>query len=161
MHSSRTPSPTEGFGDGRDVVEQSPVQVLNAPQFEDRGIIEFNISNLSGPVSKATPRLSVYASSGPFPFAIGGFAYPGAGVLSVDDWDRGSMFTSFQYAGEATVTLDVTAPLQTLVASGTAFVGFNFRFSVLSPITLNGPSVAFNSLEYGPAAVLEVTTQGP
>ena len=147
--------------DGNDVLEGSAVQVLHVPQFEDRGIIEFNISNLSGPVSKAKLRLRVYASTGPFPFAIGVFAYPGDGVLSVEDWGRGSMFTSFQYAGEATVTLDVTAPLQTLVASGATFAGFNFRFSVPSPITLNGPSVGFNSVEYGPAAVLEVTTQGP
>jgi len=73
---------------GVEVVDGSVVQVVNVPQFEDRGIIEFNISNLSGPVSKAKLRLSVYASTGPFPFAIGVFAYPGDGVLSVEDWDR-------------------------------------------------------------------------
>jgi hypothetical protein len=87
------------------------------------------------------------------------FAYPGDGVLSRNDWDRGTLLTSFEYAGEATVTLDVTAPLQALVPSGATFAGFNFRFSVPSPIDQNGPFVAFNSTEYGPAAVLKVTTQ--
>jgi hypothetical protein len=146
--------------DGRDELEGSVVQVLHVPQFEDRGIIEFDISNLSGPVSNAKLKLSVFASMGPFPFAIGAFTYPGDGVLLVDDWDRGTLFTTFQYAGETTVTLDVTSVLQPLVASGVAFAGFNFRFLVPSSISLNGPFVAFNSIEIGPAAVLEVTTQG-
>jgi hypothetical protein len=146
--------------DGSIVIDGSIVQVLHVPQFEDRGIIEFNISNLPGPVSQAKLKLSVFASRGPFPFAIGVFAYPGDGVLSVDDWNRGNLFTSFQYTGQPTVTLDVTAPLQALVTSSAAFAGFNFRFSVPSPIALNGPFVAFNSMEFGPAAVLEVTTRG-
>jgi hypothetical protein len=148
--------------DGSFVLDNSVVQVLHVPSFEDRGIIEFNISNILGPVSEAKLKLSVYASMGPFPFPIGVFAYPGDGALTVDDWDRGTPFTSFEYAGEPTVTLDVTAPLQALASSGATFAGFNFRFSVPSTITQNGPFVAFNSMEYGPAAVLEVTTKkGP
>jgi hypothetical protein len=141
------------------VLDNSVVQVLNVPTFEDRGIIEFDISSLSGPISAAKLKLSVFASNGPYPFTIDAFAYQGDGVLAADDWDRGSLFTAFEYIGEPAVTLDVTVPLQDLISAGATFAGFNFRFSVPSSIDLNGPFVAFNSLEYGPAAVLEVTGQ--
>jgi hypothetical protein len=146
--------------DGNEVLDGSIVQVLHVPSMEDRGIIEFNISSLSRSISSAKLKLSVFASTGPYPFAIGAFAYAGDGMLSADDWDSGTPFTSFQYAGETRVTLDVTRVLQGLVASGADIAGFNFRFSVPSPIPLNGPFVAFRSIEHGPAAVLEVTGQG-
>jgi hypothetical protein len=146
--------------DGNLVLDGSIVQVLHVPSMEHRGIIEFNISSLSRSISSAKLKLSVFASTGPYPFDIGAFAYAGDGMLSADDWDRGTPFTSFEYAGETRVTLDVTSVLQGIIASGADFAGFNFRFSVPSPIPLNGPFVAFRSLEFGPAAVLEVTGQG-
>jgi hypothetical protein len=146
--------------DGNQVLDGSIVQALHVPSMEDRGIIEFNISSLPRSISSAKLKLVVYASMGPYPFAIGAFAYAGDGVLSSDDWDSGAPFTSFRYAGEARVTLDVTRVLQGLVASGADIAGFNFRFSVPSPIPLNGPFLAFRSIEYGPAAVLEVTGKG-
>ena len=150
----------DGFvRNGNLVQDGSIVQTLHVPSMEDRGIIEFNISGLSRSISSAKLKLSVFASTGPYPFTIGVFAYRGDGMLSVDDWDSGAPFTSFQYAGETRVTLDVTTVLQGLVASGADIAGFNFRFSVPSPIPLNGPFVAFRSIEFGPAAVLEVTGQ--
>jgi hypothetical protein len=163
---SLTPVADGSVRDGRTiedgVLDNSVVQVLNVPVFEDRGIIEFDISSLSGPIWEAKLKLSVYASNGPYPFTIGATAYQGDGVLAANDWNLGRLFTSFQYSGEPAVTLDVTAPLQALISSGATFAGFNFRFSVPSSIDLNGPFVAFNSREYEPAAVLEVTGQsGP
>ena len=148
---------------GSGVLDGSVIQVLHVPSLNDRGIIEFQISNVSDPVAQATLKLSVYGSHGPYPFTIDVFAYPADGVLSFDDWDRGTLLTSFEYTGAATVTLDVTAPLQALVSSGARFAGFNLRFSVPSTISLNGPFVAFNSTELGPAPVLDVTmgTGGP
>src|SRR5262249_18094525 len=60
------------------------------------------------------------------------------------------------YSGEQTVTLDVTSFISSAVAAGDAFAGFNFQFAVPSSITLNGPYVAFRSLEFPPAASLRV-----
>src|SRR6266516_2392975 len=53
-----------------DSVHTNVVQVLNVPGFEDRGVIEFNISNLSSPITLAELQLSVFNSNGPFPFTI-------------------------------------------------------------------------------------------
>jgi hypothetical protein len=54
------------------------------------------------------------------------------------------------------VTLDVTAALRALSRSGAKFAGFNFQFAVPSAIPMNGPFIAFTSIEYGPAAVLQL-----
>jgi hypothetical protein len=142
---------------GSAVIDNSVVQVLNVPSFEDRGVVEFDTKNMSLPVKQAQLKLSVYASNGPFPFTVQVFAYSGNGVLDFDDRDSGALATSFEYAGEATVTLDVTSAVQKLVSAGAPFVGFNLRIPIASPIVYNGPFVAFNSNEYAPAAVLEVT----
>jgi hypothetical protein len=144
---------------GSFVLDNSVVQVLNVPSFEDRGVVEFDTRNLSLPVQQAQLKLSVFASNGPFPFTVQVFAYSGNGVLDFNDRDSGTLVTSFAYAGETTVTLDVTSAVRDLVSGGAPFVGFNFRIPVVSPIDLNGPFVAFNSMEYPPAAVLEVTEQ--
>jgi hypothetical protein len=150
-------SPKDGIPDA--VLERSIVQVLNVERpsqpFEDRGIIEFDISNLSLPLPKIELILTVFSSNGPFPFTINVFTYIGDGVLSLADFNAGSFFTSFEYSGESTVILDVTTFIRRLVASGETFAGFNFRFAVPSTIPLNGPFVAFNSLEFPPAALLQ------
>jgi hypothetical protein len=153
------PTVDGGVRNGTDVLEGSVVQTLDVPGMEDRGIIEFDISGLSGPVFKSVLRLEVYAATGPYPFSIDVFAYSGDGVLAIDDWNRGTLLTSFQYAGEEIVLLDVTSAIRSLVASGASYAGFNFQFSVPSQIPLNGPFVAFRSREYRPAAVLRVRTK--
>ena len=142
------------------VMDGATVQVLHVPSFEDRGIIEFRLSGITGAISNATLTLPVYATNGPYPFTVTALAYAGDGALTAEDWDRGVAFAFFGYGGEATVTLDVTAPVQALVSAHATVAGFNFRFTVPSVINQNGPFVAFKSLEYGPAAVLQVTT-GP
>jgi hypothetical protein len=142
--------------DGTTTLDGSVVQALHTPLLEDRGIIEFDISKLSGRIKGAKLNLKVFASTGPYPFAVNVYAYPGDGLLSTSDWDRGTLLTTFSYAGQTSVTLEVTAALRALVASGATFAGFNFRFAVPSPISLNGPFVAFNSNEYGPPAILQL-----
>jgi hypothetical protein len=142
--------------DGTTTIDGSVVQALHDPHMEDRGIIEFDISKIASHVKGAKLNLRVFASKGPYPFTIDVYAYPGDGLLSTSDWNRGTLVTTFRYAGQASVTLEVTAALRALVASGATFAGFNFRFAVPSPIPLNGPFVAFNSNEYGPPAALQL-----
>lgn len=145
--------------DGLTVLDNSIVQVLHVPSFEDRGIIEFDIRGITGPVLRATLVLPVYASTGPYPFRIDVHGYRGNGRLDVDDWTRGSLITSFQYAGESVVRLDVTAKVRGMHSTGANYAGFVFRFAMPSDIPLNGPFVAFRSLEYPPAAKLKIATR--
>jgi hypothetical protein len=128
-------------------LDLSVVQALDVPNFEDRGIIEFSLSGLSQPILNAELVLPVFSSNGPYPFTIDVFGYAGDGVLTLSDWAQGSHLTSFSYSGEQIVTLDVTSFISSAVAAGDAFAGFNFRFAVPSSINLNGPFVAFGSLE--------------
>jgi hypothetical protein len=72
------------------VLEFSTVQALNVPTMEDRGIIEFDMRSITGPVLKATLVLREFASTGPYPFRIDVYGYRGNGRLEVEDWARGT-----------------------------------------------------------------------
>lgn len=145
--------------DGLMVLDNSIVQALHVPGFEDRGVMEFDLRSITGPVLRATLVLPVYASTGPYPFRIDVRGYRGNGRLDVEDWSRGSLTTSFQYAGVLVVRLDVTAKVQGMRSTGANYAGFVFRFAVPSDIPVNGPFVAFRSLEYPPAAQLKIATR--
>ena len=146
--------PKDGIADY--TMDNSVVQTLNVTQFEDRGIIEFDISKISGPITNATLNLSVFASNGPYPLKVGVFTYSGDGKLTLDDFNSGTLFHTFEYRGEKTIQLDVTTFLKSMVSSGAKYAAFNFRCLELSTIPMNGPFVAFNSLEYPPAAKLTI-----
>lgn len=154
-------SPKDGIGD--DVMERVVVQVLDVERdslsFEDRGIIEFYVSEVSGSITNATLELSVFSSNGPYPFNIDVFTYAGDGILSLNDFNAGTLYRTFEYSGENTVQLDVTSFLQSIVSSGEQYAAFNFQFAEPSTIPLNGPYVAFNSLEYPPAAKLTIISE--
>jgi len=139
------------------VLDGSVVQTLHVPSFEDRGIIEFNLSGLSQPILNVELVLPVFASN-PFPFTIDVFGYTGDGALTLSDWAQGSLLTSFSHSGEQTVTLDVTSFISSAVAAGDAFAGFNFRFA--GPPNI-GPFVAFRSLEFPPSAFLKINESSP
>ena len=127
-----------------------------APPMAERGILEFGLAGVTQPVVGASLVLPVWASLGPFPFQVDVYGYAGDGLLTLTDWSRGTLITSFQYSGEQTVTIDVTQFLSTAIANGYAFAGFNLRFSVPSPIPVNGPFIALRSLELPPSATLRV-----
>lgn len=152
-------SPKDGVPD--DVIAGTTVQALDnlgvSFPFEDRGIIEFELPSLSGPLTGADLVLPVFSAMGPYPFTIDVFTYTGDGVLSLSDFNAGSLYTSFAYSGESVVTLDVTSFIGGLYTSGDDYAGFNFQFAVPSTIALNGPYVSFGSLEHGPAAYLAIT----
>jgi hypothetical protein len=144
--------------DGNNPMDNAVVQTLHVPSFEDRGILEFDLRKFSGPVVRATLRLTVYASKGPYPFRVDLYGYWGNGKLDVNDWDRGTFISSFQYAGEHTVVLDVTSKVRALKSNGANYAGFNFR-AERSDIDDNGPFVAFHSNEYPPRAGLNIQTE--
>jgi len=151
----------DGFVEnGNLAVDNSIVQTLRVPSFEDRGIIEFDLRKFSGPVLRATLRLPVYGSTGPYPFRVDLYGYRGNGRLEANDWDRGTFITSFAYAGEPSIVLDVTSKVQAMKSAGASYAGFNFRTEP-SDIEFNGPFVAFNSNEYPPRAVLNIRTYAP
>jgi hypothetical protein len=124
------------------------VQVLNAPPFEDRGIIEFDVSPLVRPVGHAELRLNVFGSNGPYPLTVNVFAYSGDGALTPGDFASGSPFTSLSFAGEAQVNVDVTSAVNALISSAAHYAAFNLR-TPPSTISLNGrllwPSVLLRS----------------
>jgi hypothetical protein len=151
--------PKDGLPDLVD--EGSAVKVLDVERpsqpWEGRGIIEFSLPVMSEPIADAKLTLNVSDSMGPYPFTIDVFTYAGNGVLSLGDFNAGSFFTSFEYSGESSVTLDVTAFIVELYASVDDFAGFNFHFAVPTTIPLNFPYLAFSSLERPPAADLVIT----
>jgi hypothetical protein len=145
--------------DGNTVLDGSVVQTLHVPSFEDRGVIEFDLSRLTGTVQRATLILPVYNAMGPYPFRIDVYGYRANGVLEVGDWGRGTLIKSFQYAGALEVRLDVTAKVARMRQAGASGAGFVFRFAVPSDIASNGPYLALGSMEYRPAARLRVEMQ--
>lgn len=150
--------PKDGIPDEYSTVSIVSVLDVDRPvlPFESRGIIEFELPVRARPVTNAELVLNVFDSMGPYPFTVDVFTYTGDGLLLLNDFNAGSLFTSFAYSGEPVVSLDVTSFIQTLYASGDDFAGFNFQFAVPSTIPINGPGVSFNSLEYPPAAKLRL-----
>jgi hypothetical protein len=150
--------PKDGIPDR--VNDGTIVQVLNVARpnnpFEDRGAIEFNISQFPPAPAQVNLVLNRFAANGPFPFRVDVYTYEGDGLLSLADFSAGTLFTSFDYAGESVVRLDVTAFVAGLVNSKKTFAGFVLR-TVPSPIPSNGPFVAFNSIELPPPAQLSAS----
>lgn len=140
------------------VLDGATVQAIDVPNFEDRGIVEFALPPALT-VTAARIDLVVSGSMGPFPFPIEVFGYGAStsadGTLATTDWASGTSLGTLMYAGEPTVSFDVTVALVT--HAGSPFVGFRFEFQTPSAINLNGPFVAFNSIEFPPAAVLAIT----
>jgi len=145
-----------------DITEGVAIQILDVERpslpFEDRGIIEFALPTIPVPIVQAQLSLNVSNSKQPYPFTIDVFTYTGDGLLSLDDFNAGSFFTSFEYSLEPFIILDVTDFIKDLYANGDDFAGFNFQFAIPSTIAVNGPYLAFNSLEIPPAADLTITS---
>ena len=144
--------------DATTVIDGSVVQAANVANFEDRGVIEFDLHGITGSLVRATLILRVYGSNGPYPFRLDVFGYPGNGRLDVADWSRGTRVMHLPFAGDSLLRLDVTASVRSLLSAGAGFAGFSFR-AEHSDATLNGPFVAFRSMEYPPAGRLRIVTQ--
>jgi hypothetical protein len=134
------------------------VQVVNVPSFEDRGIIEFRLSGAVSPVTSARLVLPVSNANGPFPLPVSIYAYTADGAANLSDFDGGVQIGSFDYSSGAAVILDVTSVVSAYVSTGIPYIGFNFRLPP-SSIELNGPFIAFGSLEIGGPARLFINDE--
>ena len=130
------------------------VQVDNSDLIEERGIMEFNVSGFSDPVTSAYLKLYAIAQSGPYPFNMALFGYSGDGALGASDFNAGSSLTPFAYNGESGFLFDVTPFLQNIKTADDDFAGFNLRKTDVSSVQTSSPYVAFGSLEYPHAAEL-------
>jgi len=127
----------------------SSVQILDVDRpvqpFENRGIFEFDITNLVHADSAITLNMPVNSSLGPYPFTLDLYTYAGDGIVSLGDFNAGSLHSSFDYSGESLITFDVTTFITDLLTTPATYAGFNLQFSVPSIIPLNGPYVTIGS----------------
>lgn len=146
------------------------LQVLNVANnvvfgkpYEDRTILEFDVSGFSLAASAVVLRLNVYSANGPFPLKVDVYGYVGDGATSLGDWSAGTPRASFSYTGGATIDVDVTSFVRDeVVAGGHTFAGFNLRagdpaYDGSEPF----PYLVLRSLENGPAATLEAFAAVP
>jgi hypothetical protein len=99
------------------------IQVQNqGPDFEERGITEFDLTSVSGTVSSATLALTRSGgSAGTFDLQIFHYADPNG-----SSWDKGTLLTTVPYTG-GDLSVDVTAAVNDALTANTGFVGFNLR----------------------------------
>jgi len=147
-----------GFGD--EIFLNDPLLLsINGFAVEQRGVLEFSIAQLSRLVGHAELNLVVTGAGGHMPFDVQVYMYAGDGAVTLSDFAAGSFATSFSYAGQTQVTLDVTNALNSLIASHATYAGFNFRAQL--PDIITGPhSIVFSAFDYplGPTPTLEVRT---
>ena len=141
---SRDGIPNDTFNNVIEVLSTANNPATGLGGGEDQGIIEVQLSSLSIPVSSATLALNVFGAN-LFPFDIDVYTYSGDGLLTLGDWNQGLLATTFTYAGEASVTIDLTPSVNQAILAGTTVLGVNLRFVGVSPIFLNGPFVAFDT----------------
>jgi hypothetical protein len=146
-----TPVIDAGIRDGVEALQDGGVgvlQALNVTGFEERALVEFRFGFATPPVTSAKLRLDVYTALGPFPLPLSLYAYSGDGSASLSDFDAGTFAGSLAYSNQSSVVFDVTGAVSNLVAAGSGYAGFILRVSERSTINLNGPFVAFYSMDY-------------
>lgn len=129
-------------------------ETVQAAEDLSRGIIEFDVSGVSSPVTASFLRLYRNASEGPFPFQVDVFSYPGDGTLTVADYNAGSLVSSFSYNNEAAVDIDLTAAARQAVSDSYDYLGLNLRMSLPYPEGEALSYISFGSLEYPLAGAL-------
>ena len=98
---------------------------------EKRGIVEFPIAGIPGPVGHAELHLPLIGSVSGL-FGLGVFSYAGDGGVTVSDFASGS-FAALVPLGmnppppNGTITVDVTSAVNSLIAAHATVAGFNLR----------------------------------
>ena len=107
------------------------------PEYEARGILEFGIANIPGPVAHAELTLPVVGQIFVAPIVgIGLFAYAGDGMVTLGDFASGSLVSvnhAFQVnppPADGSITFDVTQALNSLIAAHATYAGFNLRIGL-------------------------------
>jgi len=107
------------------------------PESEARGILEFRIANVPGPVAHAELTLPFVGQIGVPPLVgIGLFAYAGDGVVTLSDFASGVLVSVYHPLpvnpppADGSITFDVTQALNSLIAAHATYAGFNLRIGL-------------------------------
>jgi hypothetical protein len=98
---------------------------------ENRGIVEFRIASIPGPVGHAELHLPIAGSASGL-FGVGLYIYAGDGTVTVSDFASGSLFSVYPLGmnpqpPNGTITFDVTSAINSLIAAHAGYAGFNLR----------------------------------
>ena len=121
-------------GSGDQIFPTGLIQIFKTPDYEERGIFEFDLTGIPGPVGHARLSLYVQQAGGAFvPLPLGVFAYAGDGALTLADFAAGTQVASIDLPNiplpppATLVTIDVTAGINSLIAAHAHFAGLNLR----------------------------------
>lgn len=128
----------------------------NDADFESRGLFEFDISSLTSGFKDAVFWANVAAAKGAYPFMVDVYGYSGNGVITFDDYQAGSLLTSFQYNQEEKIYVNLTPFLTDMVEAGNDFAALNFRIQHDPSQEMDLTYLAFYSLDYLPSAAIHV-----
>ena len=130
---------------------------------EDRTVVHFDIGSLWGDVSGSTLGIGILNLDPDFPAGtLDVYVFSGDGTVSVDEWNKGSLFHSFSgIEGDlSTLTVDISELLLKAITSGDSYLSFSLstldsdRYFLNSTIdnrtTIFGPSITFPSSHEGP-----------
>jgi hypothetical protein len=127
---------------------------------EDRTVIQFNVSGLSGVVAPTTLDLDLLNLDPGGPAGvIDVFTFFGTGTVTPAQFNAGTLFTSFSNHASGVEHVDVTAAVQAAVDAGQPFLGFRLstatadRYFLGPPFTPAGPT-----LTVGGGAIPEPST---
>ena len=123
----------DGSGDSIFLAMPPRIQVYDTPDYQDRAVLEFDISTIPGTVGHAELRLPINDG---FPDGVflAAYWYQGDGAATLSDFAAGTFAVNAvirHYMPPGTpvtqVTLDVTGAVQSLVMAKATFAGFTFR----------------------------------
>lgn len=106
------------------------VKMPTATGFEDRTVAHFDLTAFSAPIPRTTLEIPVRNIDGGDPGGIFEvYAFPGDGLVSLDEWSRGILVHTFTgIEGDVqTLSVDVTRLVRFAVRRGVPFLGFGFR----------------------------------
>lgn len=127
--------PSSEFGDSPFLVDFLTIKKSINPRsffLEDRTVIEFDLSQLSGPISSANLLTPLWNLDGGGDVGIlDVYNFVGNGTISADDFFAGTLLTSFPLNGSETADIDITTTVQRAVNGKERFLGF--RLSTNTP----------------------------
>ena len=122
---------TRSFGTGQAFGDALAIQVFQSYPYQDRGVVEFDLTGLSGPVLSAElwfPLITNTTANGAAALDVTVRGYAGNGTIDYSDHTAGSDVASFDAKGLSEITLDVTSAIAARIGNGDTYAGFTTRF---------------------------------